>query len=311
MSSKLPSVSIIIVNYNSSEYLVKCLDSIARLEKTHFVLDKIVVVDNASDQRNRYMLKERKEIHLIKNNKNEGFAKACNQGADETDSDYLLFLNPDTILFEETLDQSVECYEKQKNKRIGVLGVQILNENNEITKTCSRFPKNFYFFAKCMGINRIVHSWNQFMLEWDHRESQKVDEVIGAYFFVSRDIFQLLNGFDERFFVYYEEVDFCYRLKQKGYYSYYYADTAIVHSEGGASKNVKSLRLFYELRSRILYMQKHKGRRRTRITIYLIKLEYLSRWVYLKIQGNHHGTQELKSAYEMLGEWVRDWLDRK
>lgn len=311
MSNKLPSVSIIIVNYNSSEYLVKCLDSIARLEKTYFVLDKIVVVDNSSDQRNQYMLEERKEIYLIKNNKNEGFAKACNQGADETKSDYILFLNPDTILFEDTLDRSVECYEKQKNKGIGVLGVQILNEHNEITKTCSRFPKNFYFFAKCMGINRIVQSWNQFMLEWDHKESKKVDEVIGAYFFVSRDIFQLLNGFDERFFVYYEEVDFCYRLMQKGYYSYYYADAAIVHLVGGASKNVKSLRLFYELRSRILYMQKHKGRRRTKITIYLIKLEYISRWIYLRIQGNHHGTQELKSAYEMLGEWVRDWLDRK
>ena len=100
MSNKLPGVSIIIVNYNSSEYLIKCLDSIARLEQKHFALDKIVVVDNASDQRNRYMLEERKEIHLIKNTKNEGFAKACNQGADETESDYLLFLNPDTILFE-------------------------------------------------------------------------------------------------------------------------------------------------------------------------------------------------------------------
>lgn len=307
MNSILPSLSIIIVNYNSSAYVVKCLNSIAKSSKKHFILDKVIVVDNSSDWKDLSVLEEREDIQLLKNDKNEGFAKACNQGASYVDSDYLLFLNPDTILMEHTLDYSVECYAKQRKQGIGVLGVQILDEYNQITRTCSRFPKNFYFFAKCIGINRIILRWNQFMVEWNHLYSRKVDEVIGAYFFVSKDIFNQLAGFDERFFVYYEEVDFCYRLKQRGYYSYFYAGTNIVHSVGGASKNVKSQRLFYELRSRILFMQKHHGHVKT--TICLAKLEYFSRWIYLRLHGNRLEIKELKLAYSLLKQWLKDGKD--
>lgn len=306
MNNYIPGLSIVIVNYNSSEYTIRCLDSIQKSEMKTFCLEEIIVVDNASDERNLSILNERTDIRLIRNAKNEGFAKACNQGAADASAEYLLFLNPDTIVKQDTLEVSLSTYRRHLKKGIGALGVQMLDESNQVVRSCSRFPRNFYFFAKCTGLNRIIKSWNLFMCEWNHLTDRKVDEVMGAYFMVSKDIFLKLGGFDERFFVYYEEVDFCYRLVKSGYYNLFCAETDIVHYAGGASKNVKSHRLFYEIRSRIIYMNKTFGHRSAKITIILARLEFFSRLFYLKMKREQQGIKELKEAYLLLMQWLKE-----
>jgi GT2 family glycosyltransferase len=95
------------------------------------------------------------------------------------------------------------------------------------------------------------------MTEWDHRDSRQVDQVIGAFFLVRRSLFESLEGFDERFFVYFEEVDFSYRASQLGWSSFYLAEAQAHHREHGTTEQVKALRMFYSLRSRIQYVQKH------------------------------------------------------
>lgn len=297
------SITVVIVNYNSSDYTLKCLDSIANSVQNQCFIDKIVVVDNNSNQEEIERLSSRKDIQLILNHENVGFAKACNQGARFSRSDYLLFLNPDTIVQADTIEKSILCYEDKEG--IGVLGVQIRDLNDEVMRTCSRFPKNFYYVMKCLGINRWIRKWNQFMLEWNHMESRTVDEVMGAYFLVSASIFRQFGGFDERFFVYYEEVDFCYRLTEQGYYSYYYSDTYIYHDAGGASRKVKARRLFYEWRSRVLFMEKHHGRNQAKYTIAIIRLEAMSRRCALKVKKDFLGLSDLEAAYGKFNQWVK------
>ena len=95
------------------------------------------------------------------------------------------------------------------------------------------------------------------MREWDHRANRQVDQVMGAFFLVRRSVFETLVGFDERFFVYLEDVDFSLRASKLGWYSYYLADAQAYHKGGGTSQHIKATRLFYSLRSRILYGYKH------------------------------------------------------
>src|SRR5262245_1219986 len=109
------------------------------------------------------------------------------------------------------------------------------------------------------GLSHFLPKWfpPHLMVESECRESREVDQIIGAYFLVRRSLFEALNGFDERFFVYFEEVDFSHRAKKLGYSSYYLADVTLYHRGGGSSEQAKTERLFYSLRSRLLYAFKH------------------------------------------------------
>lgn len=310
----MKSISIVIVNWNTGQALKRCLDSIEELNKTNYKLLTVVIVDNASTDNSLECLDTKSNnkvsgsykslpIKLIQNKSNEGFAKACNEGAREADGDYILFLNPDMMLFKNTLKQCFSYLNKNNVDRLGAFGVKLVDDQGNTLRTCSRLPKKRYFFAKCIGANRIIKKWNAFMLEWNHESSRKVDEVIGAFFIVPRHLFEEMKSFDERFFVYYEEVDYCKRLKDKGYYVYYYADASAFHEGGGSSNQVKDYRLFYELRSRYLYEQKHYGDRAAFITLMLIYLEYVSRFINLVVTKRKSEVSNLRNAYRMLSQW--------
>lgn len=254
------TLDIIIVNWNSRDLLRKNLISIRKASDAKYKLSNVFVVDNASQDDSLLNIEKLPlPIRIIPNKANQGFAKACNQAARFCNSDFLLFLNPDTELDINTLDKVISFLINNDNKKIGICGVQIRGQNNTIIKTCRHYPKIKHFFYLSSGLSKIFPG--QFktneMLDWSHSHSQIVDQVIGAFFLVKKELYFQLNGFDERFFIYYEEVDFCLRAKQTGWYTYYFADTFIYHSGGGTSEQVKAKRLFYSYRSRILYGFKH------------------------------------------------------
>ncbi len=256
----IPKLDIIIVNWNSGSLLSNCVSSINNALNDSFVLNRITIVDNASsDNSIDGIEKIDLQLTLIKNSENLGFAKACNQGAKNSEADFLLFLNPDTRLFENSLAEPIKFMMDKENNEIGIIGVQMVDDENNISRTCSRFPILFSFVYMSLGLNRIFPNIfpNQFMTEWDHNNSQVVDQVIGAFFFVRKNLFQKLNGFDERFFVYFEEVDFSIRAKQIGYKSYFLTTAQIYHKGGGTSEKVKADRLFYILNSKLLFSKKH------------------------------------------------------
>lgn len=255
-----PSLDIIIVNWNSGEQLSNCLTSIAEAYCDEFILARVCVVDNASQDDSLKNIESYKlPIQIARNNANRGFAAACNQGAKESQADYLLFLNPDIRLYTDSLTRPLTFMQQPTASDAGIVGIQLIGDNGEIGRTCARFPTPGSFFSKMLGIDRIFphHFPSHFMLEWDHRESREVDQVMGAFFLVKRLVFESLHGFDERFFVYFEDLDFSIRARQAGWRSFYLAETQAYHKGGGTSAQVKSTRLFFFLRSRILYGYKH------------------------------------------------------
>lgn len=175
------------------------------------------------------------------------------------DSEYLLFLNPDTYIYESSLAVPLAFMQQPENARVGIVGIQLIDENNHIARSCARFPTLGVFVAHVMGINRLpgFRHLNMHMVNWGHNRTGSVDHVIGAFYLIRRSLFESLGGFDERFFVYLEDLDLSLRAHQAGWSSYYLAESRAFHEGGGLSRQVKSHRLFYSLRSRILYGFKH------------------------------------------------------
>ena len=139
------------------------------------------------------------------------------------------------------------------------------------------------------------------MSEWDHATNRDVDQVIGAFFLIRRTVFEALNGFDERFFVYFEEVDVSYRARQAGWRSVYLATARAFHAGGGTSQQVKAARLFYSLRSRLLYGFKHFSRLRAWALVGVTLLvEPISRLVFSAIRGGREDVLNTLRAYGML-----------
>lgn len=253
-------LDIIIVNWNAGDQLRACLRSVAGLADVNRLVSRVVVVDNASTDSSADDLSfPDLSLVVIRNESNRGFAAACNQGASGSRANYLLFLNPDTQLFDESLSVSVRFMEDDRNARVGICGVKLVDEEGRIVRTCARFPSIRTILGNASGLGRFFPKIfpPHFMLEWDHAMTRTVDQVMGAFFLVRRSLFEELRGFDERFFVYYEEVDFSYRAAKLGYESRFLADTQVYHKGGGTSEQVKSTRLYYSLRSRIMYGHKH------------------------------------------------------
>lgn len=300
------ALSVIIVNWNSRQQLRDCLASIPQAADrlpAQLRLEKIVVVDNGStDGSHHDLLAPGCEVELICNEKNRGFAAACNQGAQAAaEADWLLFLNPDTLLYPESLRVPLLAMDEPDNADVGIAGIQLVDEQGRIARSCARFPTARQFLAQALGLDRLAPGLGQTMKEWDHSQTRTVDQVIGAFFLVRAALFRRLGGFDERFFVYFEEVDFAYRARQCGWRSLFLADAQAFHKGGGTSDQVRALRLFYSLRSRLAYFRKH-GNAGTRalasVTTWCI--EPVARLLQLLLGRRFDEVAHLRLAYTLL-----------
>jgi len=302
--SSIPQLDIIIVNWNSGEQLRQCLASIASANQSSFTLSHVCVVDNASQDNSLDGIEQcGLPLQIIRNKQNQGFAAACNQGARESQADYILFLNPDVRLFKNSLTIPITFMEKPENKKVGIVGIQLLDDTGNVAPTCARFPTPGRFFAKMLGLDRLFPRWfpSHFMVEWNHRESREVDQVMGAFFLVRRSLFEALDGFDERFFVYFEDLDFSLRAKQGGWRSFYLAEAQAYHKGGGTSEQIKAARLFYSLRSRILYDYKHfNWWSATGVAIGTLFLEPFTRLVWATVRGSLQEIVDTIKGYLML-----------
>ncbi len=299
-----PSLDIVIVNWNTGDQLRDCLASIVAAARHSFALSRVVVVDNGSRDGSAKGLGDFPlPLTLICNRKNRGFAAACNQGARESDADYLLFLNPDVRLYPNSLTRPLRFMEEPANARIGICGIQLVDESGRVDRSCARFPTLGMFVGKMLGLTRWLPGVfpNHAMTEWDHEESRCVDQVIGAFFLIRRSLFERLSGFDERFFVYFEEVDLSYRAARAGWSSYYLTEARAVHRGGGSSEQVKAMRLCYSLQSRIRYGFKHFGRpSAVGLALGTLLLEPLSRLGLAAARRSPCSAKETLQGYAML-----------
>ena len=297
------NLRVVIVNWNVGQQLCECLESIDSANLGEFNLNS-VVVDNASTDGSAERLDHISlPLKVLHNPENRGFAAACNQGANGSKSDYLLFLNPDTCLFEDSLIKPLAFMERPENQQIGIVSIQLFDESGHVARNCARFPTAGMFFSKMVGLDRLFPALfpSHFMTEWDHGQTSEVDQVMGAFFMIRRQLFETLGGFDERFFVYFEEVDLSRRAHDKGWKTVYLADAQAFHRGGGTSEQVKATRLFYSLRSRIKYGYKHFGWFYATILMAgTLFLEPLSRLVLAISRRSGREAKETIKGYAML-----------
>ncbi|UCH50296.1 MAG: glycosyltransferase family 2 protein [Betaproteobacteria bacterium] len=247
----------VIVNWNSGRQLSECLQSVSDFDSE--IVGKIFVVDNASSDGSQECAQATPGVCLIQAQENLGFAKACNLAARQGHSAYCLFLNPDARLYEGSIGAVLQFMESPEAAEIGICGIRLVDSEGRTHRHCARFPSWRTYFGKVSGLSRLFPQRfpPHFMIEFDHETSREVDQVSGACFFVRRKVSDDIGWFDERFFVYMEELDFCFRAKRAGWRTWYTVDATAYHRGGGTSEQVKAQRLFYSLRSRVLYGFKH------------------------------------------------------
>ncbi len=253
------AVDIITVNWNAGEQLAECLRSVAR--NGGATVRRVFVVDNGSTDGSADMAPPAGlPVELIRAGRNLGFGRACNLAAEQATAPYLLFLNPDAELGEGALERAVAYI--MADPGVGVVGTKLVGRDGAAHHHCARFPDWHSFIGNSLGLTRILRRWFPPipLLEFDHLTSRSVEHVMGAFYLIRRDLFEQLGGFDERFFVYLEDLDLSRRVVSAGYRIEYLADVSSYHKQGGVSEQVKAHRLFYALQSNILYAFKHLSR---------------------------------------------------
>lgn len=257
------SLSIIIVNWNAGIQLRDCINSLINSRYNNCILDKIIIVDNDSHDDSIKLIEELniRNLIIIKNNNNLGFGKACNIGAKNSKSDFILFLNPDAFVYEDTFQKLFDHINQNDTVDTAIYGVQLIGDDGEVQRTCARFPKMRNFLVKVLGLNKLNSRYfkTYHFEEWNHNETKQIDHVIGAFYLIKREIFKSINGFDERYFVYFEDLDLSKRVRDSGYKAIYLSKIQAYHKGGGTSEQVKALRFFYSTRSSLIYSFKHLG----------------------------------------------------
>ncbi|HMO61095.1 MAG TPA: glycosyltransferase family 2 protein [Ferruginibacter sp.] len=292
---------VVIINWNSGSLLYEAVQSICTSQNINYT-GRIIIIDNASTDNSADAINISEKILLIRNAENRGFAKACNQGFKLCSSPFVLLLNPDARLLNNTLPECILFM--QKNENIDVLGCQLLDELGKVTYSCSRFPTPLRFFYDAVGLSKIapaIFTPATIMTDWNHQESREVNQVMGAFMFMRHSVFKKTGYFDERFFVYFEELDFSKRIQDAGGSTYYNAAIQAVHKGEGTTSQVKAFRLFLNLNSRLEYAKKHfshTGFYVVWVSTFLI--EPFSRLVFTLVKGQIKDAGEIISAYVLL-----------
>ena len=258
----LMKLSIIIVSWNVKKDLLQCLASISQNPPTADY--EVIVVDNASrDDTVEIIRKKHSNVHLIANNENLGFAGANNQGFDKAAGEDILFLNPDTIVKPRAFDILIKFMEE--NPDVGVCGPKLVFEDERIQQTVRRFPTfagalHRHTIFKATGIFRKAYSkW--LMKEFKYDRIEEVDQIMGAALMVRRSILEEVGLMDNKnFFMYYEEVDLCYRIKKAGHRVVFVPEAEIIHLGGRSSGQIPVEKTVMAMTSLLKFFRKHRSR---------------------------------------------------
>jgi len=241
-------LSIIIVNFKSKHLLSECLFSV-REKILSKVNSEIIVINNDTGENLENLKEEFPEISLVNNEKNVGYGQACNIGANQAGGEILLFLNPDTNILSDNIQEVLDLL---GNKKIAVIGSGLVSENGKRQKWCAGKEANVWNLAKNnLGLssdNKIVNSRKPLEVAW----------VSGAAMFVRKNIFEKKGGFDGKFFMYFEDVDLCQRIKNAGYKIIYCPPFQVFHSGGESFLEKREQKTSYYI-SQEYYFKKHCG----------------------------------------------------
>lgn len=229
MENKL--LSVITVTYNNKDNILEYLQSI---EKNLPRNSEIIIIDNASNDSTAKILEKKKNIVFIKSGTNLGFAKACNLAAQKANGEYLFFLNPDTKVFDRSIQKLLDFYEKTPDA--GIVAPKIFQDDHHIQPSVRKFPSVFGAIREYyLGVKNVFDAYIP-----DSEDPIAVETVVGAAMLIRKDLFEKIGGFDEKYFMYYEDIDLCKKVHNLGLKVYYVPDSAIYHKVGGSVSNQKS-----------------------------------------------------------------------
>ena len=246
-TDRLKMITIIIVSFNSEDYLKNCIESIIKfppdLSENEY---EVIIVDNNSTDGSATLIEKNylkySFVKLIKNDENMGFSYANNLAIKNSNSRYYLLLNSDTEVYENSINALIEFFEKRKkdNINIGIAGPQIINSDGTVQLSCRRFPSfvNAAFYTILAGIkpdNRFSRKYK--LMDVDRSRPFEVDWVSGSAMMISDEAIKHTGMFDENYFMYVEDVDLCYRMWINKFKVYYYPHSKILHHIGGSTNN--------------------------------------------------------------------------
>jgi GT2 family glycosyltransferase len=292
-------VSIIVVNWNGRDLLAHCLQCVeSTVKQTAY---EIIVVDNASSDGSQTMVKQDfPQVKLIENTDNVGFARANNQGMAISQGRYVLLLNSDAFVKEGTIDGMVAFMDA--HPEAGMAGCKLLYEDGTVQPSVSCFPTLETEFYTAVGLEKLFPNSPIFgkylMRYWDHNDVREVDVILGAFMLARREAIDQVGMMDDSFFMYSEEVDWCYRFKHAGWKIYSTPEAEAVHLWGGTSKQVKVEMLIHMYRSRVRYFRKHYGQVQTLLLKGLLAVNWAIRLGFTTLTG--HNLESRGKAYRYL-----------
>lgn len=240
-------LSVVILNYNVRYFLELCLKSVeASLGNIN---SEIIVVDNNSPDGSCSMLKRLfPEVLLIENKSNTGFSKGNNIGVEQAKGEYICILNPDTVVAEDTFTKLLKFAESKE--QLGIVGCRLIDGSGAYLPESKRnIPSPLISFKKIFGYDKQYYANGL-----TQRDIGNVDILVGAFMLMKRDVYNEINGFDEDYFMYGEDIDISYRVLKKGYHNYYFGKTTIIHFKGESTPKDKvyvqrfynAMRIFYK-----------------------------------------------------------------
>jgi GT2 family glycosyltransferase len=274
-------LSIIIVNYNTYTLTKQTINSI--IKKKHTFDYELILIDNASSDNSIEKLRaefsnmiSEETLNIYINKSNLGFAKANNIGIKLAKGEYILLLNSDTEVKEDCLEKCIS--ELEMDSSIGALGCKVVLSNNKLDHACKRgFPTpkaSLYYFLKLHKKNPLKYGqYNASHLNED--EVGEIDCLTGAFMLMPKTVLDKLSGLDEDFFMYGEDIDLCYRIKEAGYKILYYPIAEIIHYKGGSSKKRRTKVIYDFHNSMWIFYKKHYYKHHN---LFVSILVYFSIW---------------------------------
>ena len=279
----MPKVSIIILTYNSSDYIGQLLISVKNSHKGNNDFEIIAVDNNSTDDTLIKLKSFENEITIKKNEKNLGFAGGINEGTKIAKGEYLVFVNPDTELRKGNVFDLVSVFDKFE--KAGIVGGKLVDKKGNPEKSAGRFFGLFEILLMTLGLDEA------FGVRTCPKEIKKVDFVSGGFMMVKKQVFEKLNGFDESFFMYVEDVDFCKRAKNAGFETYFTPGTELVHVSQGSSDRSFAIENIYK--GLFYYTKKHGNI----FSYYLVKLLLRLKAIVLVIIGTIFNNSYLVDTY--------------
>lgn len=298
----MPSLSVIIVSFNTNKILKDCLSS---LYKNTLLPLEVIVIDNASTDGSPAMVKKNfKKVKLIENKDNRGFGAANNQGAKLAKSDFLLFLNSDTLIHDDAISRSLD-YALSRNQ-LGALSCRLNNADGSLQPSGGFFPSLLNLLTWQLGLddlpllNRLlevvvkpIHPKASFY----QRRPRQLDWITGAFMIIPRRVFTTIGGFDQKIFMYAEELELCYRIRKKALRIYYYPEATITHL-GGQSAGAQ-LALLSEIKGIKYFFKKHRPHWQLPLVSFLFWLGSLLRLLAFAIIGKYDQARIYRQALSL------------